>query len=187
MNIIEENQDYGTSDIVQTPQPSLFKPFNTNAIKPAHPIDIANNKSNPFTAIAANKYLKTNTVLTFDNFINTQNLNNLKQIDQKVLKNVAELEQFNGKFVILFLNVISKFYENDSKEIVLKCAQEILTTYFKKPESQFTFINDFLTQFGVLKVCFFTFSSDFFKFKILKCFYLRVRKKTFMLWMSAKI
>lgn len=143
-----EEEDYGSSDIVQPVQPSLFTPFNNNTIKPAHAI---NTKPNPFTAIASNKYLKTNTVITFDNFINSQNLENLKQIDEKILKSVSELEQFNGKFVILFLNVISKFYENNSKDVVLKCAREILTTYFKKPESQFDFTNDFLTQFGVLK------------------------------------
>lgn len=137
----EEEEKHGIN-IVQ--QSNLFKPFNNNNTQP-------NNKSNLFTTMVTNRYLKTNSIPAFDNFIAVPDEKNLRALDESRLKSVAQLDQFNGKFVILFLNVLSKLYESSSKNLVIQCAHTMLTEFFKNQANTDQFTDNFLTEFGFLK------------------------------------
>lgn len=150
----EEEEDYGSSNIA--PRSTLFKPFNNIAsnnfqLKPSHPIVPHAEKSNLFTSMVINRYLKTNSVPAFDNFVNTPDMNNLKSLDDSVLNTVSQLEQFDAKFLTLFLHVLSKLYEANSGDAVLACASTLIQAFFKKQNKSDSFSDAFLIQFGFLK------------------------------------
>lgn len=148
----EDDDQYGNSDIVQAQESTLFKPFTTLTIKPSTPLaTAAPNKSNLFTSMISNRFLKTNSVPEFDNFITTPDLDNLKALDDNSLKSVTELDQFDSKFIILFLNVLSKSYEASSKDLAIQRARALLEAFFKDADNMNMFADEFLTQFGFLK------------------------------------
>lgn len=136
----ENEEKYGSSNIIQ--QSTLFKPFNNNAPQP--------NKPNLFSAMVANRALKTG-VAAFDNFVNSPDLNTLKQLDTQSLNSVTQLNQFDGKFLVLFLNVLSKIYDASTRDLVLNCAQTLIQAFSKNQSNLVTFSDEFLTQFGFLK------------------------------------
>ncbi len=100
------------------------------------------------------KLLKTNTVSAFDSFIASPDINSLQGLDDVVLRTVADLEQFDAKFLVLFISVLAKVYDEKSKIMVSKCAGILIGEFFKKNNNLTDFSNEFLTQFGFLKVRF---------------------------------
>lgn len=143
----DEEGDYeegeSTEEVqIQPAQSSLFKPFTTNT-QPTKP--------NLFTSMITNSYLKTNSVEQFDTFIGKPILDNLRLLDEATLKSVSKLEQFNGKFLILFLHVLSKCYDGISNDLVLDCARILITEFTKNEDNLNSFPEEFLTQFGFLK------------------------------------
>lgn len=102
--------------------------------------------------MVVNRALKTNSVPVFDNFVSSPDLNTLKQLDTQSLNSVAQLNQFDGKFLVLFLNVLSKVYEASTRDLALNCAKTLIQAFSKNQDNLTTFSNEFLTQFGFLKV-----------------------------------
>ena len=105
-----------------------------------------------FTALVANRQLKTNSVPAFDNFIASPDLNTLRALDDTTLSSVAQLNQFDGKFLIQFLNVLAKVYESSTRDMVLRVAQNLVQAFSQSPNNLAAFSDEFLTQFGFLKV-----------------------------------
>lgn len=139
----ECDEKYGSSNIMQ--QQTLFKPFNNNNGAQA------TNKPNLFSAMVVNRALKTNSVPAFDNFVNSPDMNTLKQLDSQSLTCVTLLDQFDAKFLIRFLNVLSRVYESSTRDLVLSCARTLIQAFSQKPSNLVTFSDEFLTQFGFLK------------------------------------
>jgi hypothetical protein len=93
----QQNENkFGSANLFQQQQQSnLFKPFNNQIQMNLGQMNL-NDKQKPnlFSAMVANSYLKTNTISTFDNFINNANLENLKLInDENTLKNIKEVSK----------------------------------------------------------------------------------------------
>ena len=126
-------------------QSTLFKPFNNTTAA-------SGNRPNLFTALVANRQLKTNSVPAFDNFIASPDLNTLRALDDTTLSSVAQLNQFDGKFLIQFLNVLAKVYESSTRDMVLRVAQNLVQAFSQSPNNLVAFSDEFLTQFGFLKV-----------------------------------
>ncbi len=103
------------------------------------------------------KYLKTNSVVEFDNFVVLPNVDNLKALNEDVLRSVTKLQQFDGKFLILTLSVLSKVYEASTDELTLNCARILCDAFFKNASNLNSFPDEFLTQLGFIKVGFFNF------------------------------
>lgn len=101
--------------------------------------------------MVTNRYLKTNSIPSFDNFISNPNMESLDAIDQNMFKNVSELQQCDGKFLMLFVNVLSRIYDTASKRLVLNKVQFLFEPFFKNIKNCEHFLNDFLTQFGFIK------------------------------------
>jgi len=135
----------------------------------------ANNKPNLFTSMVTNKYLKTNSVPEFDSFIASPDLNTLQGLNKEVLQSVYQLEQFNAKFLILFLSVLAKVYNESSKKVVLNCAGQLCDEFFKNSSNLNTFPDEFLTQLGFLKVS--LLNVCIFTYRVLKIKINRAKKK----------
>merc|ERR1712127_1066250 len=81
----EEEEDEGENAAPKVEQSNLFKPFNNlnaNGFKLSPGKPFGSNKSNLFTSMVTNSFLKTNSVPTFDKFIASPDLSNLRLLDE---------------------------------------------------------------------------------------------------------
>jgi len=89
-------------------------------------------------------------------------LDTVKVFIDGVLTSVTELQQFDGKFLILTLNVLSKEYQTINKELTLSYSKILCEKFFKNISNINSFPDHFLTQFGFLKVSFLNYLNNFF-------------------------
>lgn len=173
----DEDEDYegeeGEEEEEQAPeQPQLFTKFKTD--KPANPISNLNNlnlnacspfgakptggaaATNPFSQMAKFSNLMTSAGTPFDKFIINPTVENLKVIDEALIKTVAKGPKFDGIFVIRFWSLLAKLYDPKTKQnqdLVFKYADLLGKEYYEKETQNSTcmFANEMLTCFGMLK------------------------------------
>ena len=141
-------QKFGGFNIAQPPQPSLFSNFKGMSI------DNQAAKPNLFTNLVNNSYLLTS-IEPFDAFVKSPNLENLKNLDENLLKSVLASQKFNGSFLIRFLVHLSKVYDSKSAESsdrIFKCASFLTENYLTRlADDKNLFADEVLIEFGFLK------------------------------------
>ncbi len=81
-----------------------------------------------------------------------ESLDILKAFFYGVLMSVTKSQQFDGKFLIVALNVLSEQYEAINKQFTLNYSRVLCEEFFKNISNLNSFPDHFLTQFGYLKV-----------------------------------